>query len=136
MNKEKGEYERKNGINKRKRKEHGGSEKLKKKKNNSTKNQSIWCCYLTAEHILLNKIRTISQQTALGRAILEKLINYLFRNFHPFIKFGVFFFAVLGQPTLLSYPEPVEITQQYHFSFFSSRRSAFTPVLWNSHNCD
>ena len=71
---------------------------------------------MTTECILLNKLRTISQQTALSAVILEKLINYLFRNFHPFITF----FALLEQPTILSYPEPVEITQQYNFFFSSS----------------
>jgi len=85
MNKEKGENERKNGMDKRKRKERDGPEK------NSTKNQNIWCCYLTREYILLNKLRAISQQTALSIVILEKLINYMLRNFHLFIKFFFFY---------------------------------------------
>ena len=93
MNKEKGENKRKNGINKGKKKERGGSEELKKK-NTSTKIQNMWCCYLRTEYSLLNKLRAISQQTSLDITILEKQVNYLFRNFHPFIKFG-FFFAVL-----------------------------------------
>jgi hypothetical protein len=103
-------------------------------KKNSTKNQNIWCCYLIREYTLLNKLRAISQQTALSTVILEKLINYMLRNFHLFIKF--FFFIVSAAHTFILSLAGWNHSTLSLFGFFFPRRSAFTHVLWRSHNCN